>query len=233
VSFIDIENLNIELTRKNIKNIHLRVYPPDGRVKVTAPRLMPRNIIRSFIISKIPWIEKQQKKMQSQIRENPKEFLDGESHDYLGRTYRLGVLETHQKAQAVLKDGELQLLVRPGHTREKRKQLLNQWYRKELKRLIPSIVEHYEPRLGVRINEIGIKKMKTRWGTCNIQAKRIWLNLELAKRPFECLEYVVVHEMIHLLETSHNKRFYRLMDQFYPRWKFYKDILNQFPLMLD
>lgn len=230
MSFIEIEYLKIELTRKNIRNLHLRVYPPDGRIKVSAPRFMPQSFIHSFILSRLPWIEKQQKKLQSQSRENYKEYSNGESHDYLGRAYSLRIEESHQKAQVELKEGELHLRVRPGHSQEKRKLLLNQWYRQELKKLIPFIVERYEPRLGVRIEDIGIKSMKTRWGTCNIKARRIWLNLELVKHPLECLEYVVVHEMVHLLEASHNKRFYNLMDQYYPRWRFYRDVLKQISL---
>lgn len=230
MSTLALGDIKVELTKKNIKNIHLYVYPPNGQVKVTAPENMKMEIIRGFVISKIPWIRKQQKKFQSQEREASREFLDGESLYCQGKRYLLRIIEKNEKASVQLKGNEIVLQVRPGHDFEKRKVLLNKWYRGELKAMIPKIIEQYEPLMKVKVSEFGVKKMKTRWGTCNIWAKRIWLNLELAKKPFECLEYVVVHEMVHLLEASHNARFKALMDQFLPKWKSYRDLLNKSPV---
>jgi len=230
VTTIVLGEITAELTQKKIKNIHLSVYPPDGRVKVSAPESMKIDIIRAFVISKIPWIRKQQQKFKSQEREAPREYVDRESHYYLGKRYLLKVIGANQKSEVYIRTNEIVLKHRPGQNQEKRKDLLNHWYREELKRMIPELIEKYEPILNIKVSEFGVKKMKTRWGTCNIQAKRIWLNLELAKKPYECLEYVVVHEMVHLLESSHNKRFQRLMDQYLPKWKYYRDILNKLPV---
>lgn len=223
-------DITAELTRKKIKNIHLSVYPPDGQVKISAPESMKVEIIRAFVISRIPWIRKQRQKFLSQEREAPREFIDRESHYFQGKRYLLRVVESNSKSLVSIKGKEIVLQVRSGQDKEKRRELLHQWYRRELKKQIPLIIEKYEPILNVKVQEFGVKKMKTRWGTCNITVGRIWLNLELAKKPQECLEYVIVHEMVHLLESSHNKRFQHYMDMYMPKWRYYRDLLNKLPV---
>jgi len=223
-------NITIDVVQKNIKNIHLSVYPPAGRVRISAPNRMDLATIRVFAISKLSWIKKQQTRLRNQKREAPREFLNKESHYFKGKRYLLKVTERIAAPRVVLKHSMIELHVRPGTNVEKRKTLLDEWYRQQLKELVPILIEKWEKKMNVQVKEFGIKKMKTKWGTCNRQAKRIWLNLELAKKPIECLEYIVVHEMAHLLEKNHNDRFISLMSEFMPKWRFYKDELNRLPV---
>ena len=227
---IKLVELDIEVIRKNIKNVHLSVYPPHGSVKLSAPYSMALETIRVFLASKLGWIRKQQKKLRGQERESPRDYVDRESHYYNGRRYLLKVIEHDAPARIELKPKTIELYVRPGTSREKRKKVVNEWNRQQLKQSIPGLIRKYERLMGVEIHDFGVKKMKTKWGTCNVEAKRIWLNLELAKKPGKYLEYVVVHEMAHLLESTHNDRFVSLMDQFMPKWKFYRDELNRLPV---
>ncbi len=223
--------VSIEVEKKNIKNIHLSVYPPNGRVKISAPRRMDLDTIRIFAISKLNWIRKKQEIFKNQERETPREYLTNESHYFKGKRYLLKVIEHNASPKVVLKHSEIELYIRPNTTIEKRKHILNEWYRSELKKIVPKFIEKWENKIGVKSNEFGIKRMRTRWGTCNTRAKRIWLNLELAKKPTECLEYIIIHELVHLLERSHNKKFVKYMNEFIPKWKFYKDELNKLPLI--
>lgn len=224
---IKLDEINVEVIQKNIKHLHLRVYPPNGRVKVSAPKSMAVNKIRLFVNSKMDWIKKQQIKLRSQAREAPREYVDRESHYFNGKRYLLEVIEHNAPAKVRLNSQTIELLVRPRTPMEKRRSLLNEWHRQQLKSVVPQIIEKYEKLMNVRVCEFGIKQMKTKWGTCNPKAKRIWLNLELAKKPSQCLEYIVVHEMVHLLEPSHNARFISLMNKFMPMWRFYKEELNK------
>lgn len=224
---IKLDDINVEVIQKNIKHLHLRVYPPNGRVKVSAPKSMAVNTIRLFVNSKMDWIKKQQIKLRAQAREAPREYVDRESHYFNGKRYLLEVIEHNAPAKVRMNSQTIELFVRPQTPREKRRSLLNEWYRQQLKHAVPQIIEKYEKMMDVRVCEFGIKLMKTKWGTCNPKAKRIWLNLELAKKPSECLEYIVVHEMVHLLEPSHNARFVSYMDKFMPKWRFYKEELNR------
>jgi len=228
-----LNNLDIEVVQKKIKNVHLSVYPPHGRVRVSAPESMALDTIRVFVISKLTWIKKQQQKLNAQAREAPREFVTRESHYFNGKRYLLNVIEDKGAARVELKHSTIELYARPGASREKKSTILDGWYRQQLKQTLPPLIEKWEKKMGVKMNEFGIKKMKTRWGTCNTKARRIWLNLELAKKPAECLEYVVVHEMVHLLERSHNNRFVALMDQFMPKWRSHKDELNRLPIRHD
>lgn len=223
-------DITIDVTLKDIKNVHLSVHPPSGRVRISAPRRVKLDALRVFAISKIGWIRKQQSRFKKQGQETKREFTSGENHFYNGECYLLKVVEHDQNPQVILKHSVIELYVRPGATIEKRKAVLDGWYRQQLKDTIPKLIEKWEPKIGVSVNEFAVKRMRTRWGTCNRQAKRIWLNLELAKKPPECLEYVVVHEIVHLLERTHNDRFRSYMDRFLPKWRFYKDELNRFPL---
>jgi len=226
---IELGNIKIDVELKNIKNIHLSVYPPNGKVKISAPERMDLDTIRVFTISKLKWIKKQQEAFRNQERETPREYLTKESHYFKGKRYLLKVIEHNAKPKVILKHSEIELYIRPNATIEKRKQILDEWYRAELKKIVPIIIEKWEKKIGVKSNEFGIKKMKTKWGTCNTKAKRIWLNLEIAKKPFECLEYIIVHELVHLLERSHNEKFVKYMNEFMPKWRFYREELNRLP----
>lgn len=225
---IIINDIEIELTKKNIKNLHLSVHPPDGKVKISAPKNMDDDAIRLFAISKLSWIKKQQKKFKNQDRQPKREFVSGESHYFLGQGYILNVVYTNKRRQGVKIRNKkyMDLYVRENTPKYLRERVMTEWYRKELKKLIPPLIEKWEPIMGVKVNEFSVKLMKTRWGTCNPTAKRIWLNLELAKRDPICLEYIVVHEMVHLLERSHNERFVAYMDKFMPNWRALKAELN-------
>lgn len=225
---IIINNIEIELTKKNIKNLHLSVHPPDGRVKISAPQYMDTDTIRLFAISKLSWIRKQQKKFINQERQPEREYVSGESHYFLGQRYLLNVIYTNKRKQGVeIRNKKyIDLYVRENTPKYLRERVMTEWYRRELKKLIPPIIAKWEPIIGVGVNEFGVKKMKTRWGSCNPKAKRIWLNLELVKKSPTCIEYVVVHEMVHLLEKSHNERFIAYMDKFLPNWRAIKAELN-------
>ena len=226
---IQLGDLAIEVELKDIKNIHLSVFPPTGRVHISAPEKMDLDTIRVFAIAKLKWIKKQQEAFKKQHRETPREYLTRESHYFLGERYLLKVVEKDGSPRIILKKKEIQMVVRPETSHEKKQEILDEWYRSELKRIIPPIIDEWEKKIGVEANEYGIKKMRTKWGTCNHTAKRIWLNLELAKKPMECIEYIVVHELIHLVEPSHNERFITLLDYHLPKWKFFRDELNRLP----
>lgn len=223
-------NIIVDVVQKNIKNIHLSVYPPAGRVRISAPNRMDLATIRVFVISKLSWIKKQQTRLKNQAREAQREYINRESHYFNGKRYLLKVTERDAAPKVVLRHSAIELFVRPETDAVKKKSILDEWYRRKLKETVPSFIEKWEKKMNVQVNEFGIKKMKTRWGTCNCKAKRIWLNLELAKKPAECLEFIVVHEMAHLLERNHNDRFIALMTGFMPKWQFYKDELNRLPV---
>jgi len=227
---LQLGNITVDVVQKNIKNMHLSVYPPTGRVRISAPARMDLDVIRVFAISKLGWIKKQQVKFKNQEREAPREFLNRESHYFNGQRYLLKVIKKDAAPRVELKHSKIELYVRPHTSREKMKSILDEWYRKELKAILPALIEKWEEKINVQVNAFGIKKMKTKWGACNREAGRIWLNLELAKKPAECVEYVVVHEMVHLLERNHNDRYSSLMNEFMPKWKFYKDELNRLPV---
>ncbi|MFY0600709.1 MAG: M48 family metallopeptidase [Cyclobacteriaceae bacterium] len=226
---IELGNISIDVEQKNVKNIHLSVYPPNGKVRIAAPSKMDLDTIRVFAISKLQWIKKQQESLQSQVRETPREYINRESHYFLGKRYLLKVVEQKGRPRIEIDHKYIHLLIRPNTDYQKRKEILDSWYRRELKRIVPKLLQKWEKKTGVESNEFRIKKMKTKWGTCNTKAKRIWLNLELAKKPVECLEYIIVHELVHLLERSHNARFVAFMDEFMPKWQFHRDELNRLP----
>ena len=229
MAIIKLNDIEIEVEQKDIKNIHLSIYPPHGAVRIAAPNRMNLDTIRVFAISKLSWIKKERTAFQNQQREMPREYLTRESHYFLGKRYLLKVIEVDEKPKVTLKFDEIELYIRPNTTTEKRKAILNEWYRIELKKRVPALIEKWETKIGVQSNEFGIKKMKTKWGTCNTEAKRIWLNLELARKPLICLEYIIVHELIHLIERSHNQRFVSLMDEFMPLWRSHRELLNALP----
>lgn len=224
-------DLVVDVVRKEIKNLHLAVYPPDGRVRVAAPLLVDDEAVRLAVIARLPWIRRQQGRFAQQERQSPREVVSGESHYFQGRRYLLNVVyRDGVPAVAVRNNTTLDLFVRPGSDTAQRGRVLLTWYRRQLQQLIPPLVAKWEAIIGVQVAEWRVKQMKTRWGTCNPDARRIWLNLELIKKPVSCLEYIVVHEMVHLLERRHNDRFVALMDRFMPQWRLLRDELNQAPL---
>lgn len=226
---LQLEDIVIEVEQKNIKNIHLRVYSPSGNVKISAPRRMDLMTIRVFALSKLDWIRKQQAKIKAQDREVPREYISGESHYYNGEQYLLALIEVDAPPRIEVKPGTMVMYVRPGTSEETRQTIMEDWYRTRLKATLPDLIAKWEKTLNVKVNAFGVKKMKTRWGSCNPTAKRIWLNLELARRSPACLEYVVVHELVHLLERKHNDIFKAYLDQYLPQWHLFKEELNRLP----
>lgn len=226
-----IGSLAVEVVRKNIKNLHLAVYPPNGRVRVAVPLRVDNDAVRLAVASRLGWIRRQQKRLAAQDRQSRREFVQKESHYFLGRRYLLNVIIQDDPTKVVINGKPaMDFYISKGVSRSKCGKILQEWYRKELKSLIPPLISKWESITGVQVSDWGVKKMKTKWGTCNTRARRIWINLELAKKPVECLEYIVVHEMVHLLERKHNERFIGYMDRFLPQWRSLRDLLNRFPL---
>jgi predicted metal-dependent hydrolase len=228
---LEVSGIPVEVVRKDIKNLHLAVYPPHGRVRVAVPLRTSDETVRLAVISRLGWIRRQQNALEQQSRQSKREMVTGESHFVLGRRYRLDVIEQDAPASVVIRNNNtLELRVRPGTDQGKREQVLQRWYRQLLRDQIPDLQAKWVPVIGVQVASCGIKRMKTRWGTCNIEERRIWLNLELAKKPSACLEYILVHEMVHLLERHHNDRFRAYMDEFLPQWRMHREQLNRAPL---
>ncbi|SEC73684.1 hypothetical protein SAMN05216205_3125 [Pseudomonas mohnii] len=224
---ITVSGLIVEVVRKPIKNLHLGVYPPQGRVRVAAPLTVDDEAVRLAVVGKLGWIKRQRAKFQAQPRQSARLMVSGESHYFLGRRYRLRVHITTGSLHIALRGkATMDLFVRTDTTVERREQVLQDFYRTELKRLVPDLMDKWQPKLGVEARAWGIKRMKTKWGTCNIEARRIWLNLELAKKPVQCLEYILVHELAHLHERHHNDRFISLLDQHLPQWHLLREQLN-------
>lgn len=225
---IIIEEIEVELTKKNIKNINLSIQAPNGKVKISAPRNIADETIRQFIVSKIPWIRKQQQRFKDHEKLPEVEFVSGESFFYFGQPYILNVIyQKSNRYKVVPSDNKfINLYVQDGSSKEKREKIMKEWYREELKVAIPPIIEKWEGIMGLKVEAWGVKQMKTRWGTCNIRDKRIWINLELAKKSYQCLEYIIVHEMAHLIERGHGDRFKAIMNKYYPVWRIVKAELN-------
>lgn len=233
MTIIEIGSITIQLNRKAIKNLHISVLPPDGRVRASVPEYMTDTAMRMAVIRRIPWIKKQQNNFLKQPRQSEREMVNGECHYLWGRRYRLNVIARIGKHEAKLARGRLHLYVNPAVTIEQKMLVLTTYYRNVLKKRISDLLPVWENKIGVTISAWGVKKMKTKWGSCNTQAKRIWLNLELAKKPPECLEYILVHELVHLLERNHNERFKAHMDKLLPDWQERKELLNGSPLTYD
>ena len=221
----------VDVVRKDIKNLHLGVYPPRGRVRVAAPLVVGDEAVRLAVIDKLGWIRRQQAKFAQQPRQSQREMVSGESHYFLGRRYRLRVHEEAGPAPVALRGiTSLDLFVPPGIDAIRREAILNRWYREQLRVLVRSMVEKWQSVLGVQVANWGIKRMKTKWGSCNPNARRIWLNLELAKKPVQCIEYIVVHELAHLRERRHDEGFAALMDEAVPNWRLRRNELNALPV---
>ena len=230
-SRITVRGLPVEIVRKAIKNLHLGVYPPNGRVRVAAPVRVRDEAVRLAVISRLGWIKRQRRRFHAQERQSLREYVSRESHYFFGRRYLLNVIEQDGPSQVSRRGNKiLELQVPKGTSRHRREQILLSWYRKNLKALILPLIEKWEAKIGMKVESWGVRRMKTKWGSCNSADRRIWLNLELAKKPVRCLEYILVHEMAHLIERKHNDRYIALMDQFLPSWRARRDELNYAPL---
>jgi predicted metal-dependent hydrolase len=224
-------SLTIDVVRKNIKNMHLAVYPPTGRVRIAAPLRVNDEAIKLFAISKISWIRRHQRSFELQERQVPREYIERESHYFLGKRYLLRIKENNSSNKVELRTKTyIDLFVRPNSTIEQRQTIIYEWYRNELKKQVQPLIEKWQKQIGVTVDDWQIKQMKTKWGTCNIEKKRVWVNLELAKKPIHCLEYIIVHELIHLIERHHNEKFLSLLERHLPQWKFYREELNRLPV---
>lgn len=227
---LDLGEIEVDVVFKDIKNVHLSVYPPSGRVRISAPSRMSLDTVRVFAISKLGWIKQQQKKLRGQDRETPREFLDRESHYVWGKRYLLKVAEAADAPSVEIRLDTLFLRVRPGADDGATEAILSAWYRQLLKAVVPEVVQAWEARLSVSVNRFYVQHMKTKWGSCNPTARTIRLNTELAKKPKECLEYIVVHEMAHLRDATHGPMFVALMDRFMPHWRETRELLNHLPV---
>lgn len=228
---ITVAGIKVEVIRKDIKNLHLGVYPPHGRVRVAAPLVVTDDAVRLAVIDKLGWIKRQRATFAEQPRQSQREMVNGESHYFLGRRYRLRVHEQDAPAKVAVRGvASLDVFVRPGASPEQREAVLLRWYREQLKALIPPLMAKWQAVLGVQVAAWGVKQMKTKWGSCNAAAGRVWFNLELAKKPVQCIEYIVVHELVHLLERHHNERFAALIEAHMPQWRQYRDALRTTPL---
>lgn len=222
--------MSIEVLRKDIRNVHLSVHPPAGRVRIVAPRHSSDDAIRAFAIGKLGWIRRQQARLQEQERETPREFLDRESHYVWGRRLLLRVLEADGAPRVELSPRRLTLRVRPGTPPAKRGQIVDEWYRNQIRGALPPLLARWTEVLGVPAPRVFVQRMKTKWGSCNPRSGTMRLNTELACKPPECLEYLVVHELAHLLEPRHNHRFLALMDRALPAWQTVRQTLNRLPV---
>lgn len=232
-SRIDLGDIPVDVIRKDIKNIHLSVNPPDGQVRISAPERMSMDAVRVFAISKIGWIRKQQQKMHEQKRETPREYLERESHYVWGKRHLLTIQEVEAAPVVRRRPGKLILQVRPRADEKTRQAVLDDFYRELIKHEAPAIISKWELVLGVQVKRLFVQHMKTKWGSCNPVAGTIRLNTDLAKKPMECLEYIVVHEMAHLIEPTHNANFTDLMDRFLPLWRQHRDQLNRLPVRYE
>ncbi|KAA3651998.1 MAG: M48 family peptidase [Bacteroidetes bacterium] len=228
---ISIANLEIDVVRKDIKNMHLAVYPPVGRIRLAAPEHTDPEIIRLFAISKLGWIKKHVKGFKESHRESPRKYISGEAHYFLGKKYMLEVKEDASKNTVELKGTKKIIMnLRLGTSYETRQRLMKEWYRAYLKSVVPALIDKWEQVIEVKSSDWQVKHMKTKWGSCKTDTKRILLNLELAKKPMICLEYIIVHELVHLIERNHNDNFIRLLNKFMPKWRLHRDELNRLPV---
>jgi predicted metal-dependent hydrolase len=227
---ITLGDIVVDVVKKDIKNLHLSVYPPTGTVRIAAPLRMDNDAIRVFALLKLGWIRQQQRKLREQERETPREYLDRESHYVWGRRVLLKVIEQDAPPSVELRHRQMRLQIRPGTPLERRQTIVEAWYREALKAALPPLIAKWEPMIGVKVERCFVQRMKTKWGSCSPGSRHIRLNTDLAKKPPQCLEYLVVHEMVHLLEPTHNARFIALMDQFMPGWQSYRAELNRLPV---
>lgn len=230
---IKLGDISITVTQKEIKNVHLSVHPPDGRVTLSAPKETRLEVARAYAILKINWIRDQQEKLRKQARETPREFVGRESHYLWGRRYLMTVIEQDLKPSVALDHKRITLSVRPGSDQAKRASIIHEWHKSLLHEFIPPLIAKWELRLGVNVVAYFLQRMKTRWGSCNYNAGHIRLNTELVKKPKDLVEYVVVHEMVHLIEPTHSDRFISILTDHYPSWRESRAELNELPLAAE
>jgi predicted metal-dependent hydrolase len=225
---VTVSGVEVSVLRKAIRHLRLGVYPPHGTVRLAAPIGVSDEEIQLAIVNRLPWIRRQQARFEGRPRQAQQQMVTGERHYFLGQPYVLQVREQKGPSRVSLQGADsMELVVRPSSSLGDRARALEHWYREQLKELIPPLLTAWQPVMRVEAAEWGIRKMKTRWGSCNIRARRIWLSLELVRKPAVCLEYVVVHELTHLLERRHNQRFVAFMDQFLPTWRLARAELNR------
>ncbi len=227
---LDLGGITVDVVFKDIKNVHLSVYPPAGRVRIAAPARMSLDTIRVFAISKLAWIKRQQRQLREQERETSREFVDRESHYLWGKRYLLKIVEGYGAPSVEVQHSRLLLKITRGALYERRRDAMARWYRAQMKVVVPDLIGQWAPVMGVTVERWRVQQMKTKWGSCTPPARAIRLNTELAKKPKECLEYIMVHELAHLLEPTHSERFVGIMDQFMPSWRLRRDQLNQLPV---
>lgn len=230
---IELGEIEIHVTRKNVKHVHLTVHPPEGRVTLVAPPRTRPEVARAYAISKLAWIRQQQRTLKSQAREKPRQYVTRESHQLWGRRHLLVVTEHDAKPKVALDHRCITLFVRPGSDVAKRAEVIHEWHKRLLHAEVPKIVARWERKLGVKVSGYFLQRMKTKWGSCNHRAGNIRLNTELVKKPKNMLEYVVVHEMIHLIEPTHSDRFFSVLNAHYPLWRETRAELNELPLAAE
>jgi predicted metal-dependent hydrolase len=230
---IHIGDLSIQVTKKDVKNVHLSVHPPDGRVTLVAPTATRLEVARAYAISKLSWIREQQRKLKNQARETPRQFVERESHYLWGRRYLMTVLYRDSKPCVTLDHKRITLTVRPGSDAKKRSTVIHEWHKSILHDVVPRLIQKWEPKLKVKVDNYFLQRMKTKWGSCNHQARHIRLNTELVKKPKDLLEYVIVHEMVHLFEPIHSDRFLAILGEHYPAWREARAELNELPLTAE
>lgn len=229
-AYLRVGGIDVDVVYKEIKNLHIAVYPPMGRVRVAAPERLGDDQVRLAVVNRLSWIRRQRQQLQAAERQTIREMVTGESHYVWGSRYRLKVIERPGRAHIEV-DGDRLLLYLPDGTRtDRRLELLDRWYREQLRQVIPGVIAKWEPKVGVTVAKWSIRRMKTKWGSCNRETGHIWFNVELAKKHPDCLEYLAVHEMTHLLERGHGERFAKLMDKNMPDWRSRRDVLNEAPL---
>ena len=230
---IQLGEVTILVTKKDIKNVHLTVHPPDGRVTLVAPSATRLEVARAYAISKLGWIREQQSKLANQARESPRQFIERESHYVWGRRYLMTVTQHDSKPKVSLDHKRITLTIRPGSDAEKRAAVIHEWHKSLLHKLVPELIKKWELKLNVEVTGYFLQRMKTKWGSCNHLAGHIRLNTELVKKPKDLLEYVIVHEMAHLREPTHSDRFVAILDEYYPSWREARAELNELPLAAD
>ncbi|WP_149115005.1 YgjP family zinc-dependent metalloprotease [Limnoglobus roseus] len=218
---------------KSVKHVHLSVHPPAGRVTLVAPRATRPDVARAYAVSKLTWIRAQQARLLAQARETPRQFVERESHYLWGRRYLLSVVERDAKPAVSHDHRRITLSVRPGSDRATRDAVMSRWHRALLHEVVPGLIRKWEPKLKVPVAGYHLQRMRTKWGSCNHRANRIRLNSELGKKPKDLLEYVVVHEMVHLIEPTHSDRFVELLEKHYPPWREARVELNELPLAAE
>ena len=229
-AYLTVAGIDVDVIYKDIKNLHIGVYPPVGRVRVAAPLRLDDDAVRLAVVQRLPWIQRERHRLQEADRQSLREMVTGESHVVWGSRYRLKVIERPGRAHIEVDGNRLVLYVAEHTATEKRRELLDNWYRAELRRRIPDVIAKWEPTLDVTVRRWSIRRMKTKWGSCNRESAHIWFNIELVKKHPDSLDYIAVHEMTHLLERGHGERFTRLMDRFMPDWRAQRDQLNDAPL---